>query len=145
MVNDIKEVSVETKVWNPSTLKWMCIFLSAFSAILLYIINFYKLNHPKKMQFTLFGITATIITMILALLLPEGTIFSILILMINIVVAIFFSAQQKEFYNKFIQNGGRKASSFVAWILGIVFLIAFIVLFGVLSFTLQKIGLVKLS
>ncbi|HEX3027821.1 MAG TPA: hypothetical protein VHT34_00605 [Clostridia bacterium] len=113
MEND-SNVVIGKKAWNPSSLKLIC-FFSLVSSIILYVINFHRLDHPKKFRNTIIGISAFIGMTILALISP---VFSWLILLVNTFTAIYLSDRQKEIYKEFINKGGKKASSLLAWILG---------------------------
>ncbi|TYQ15426.1 UNVERIFIED_CONTAM: hypothetical protein Cloal_1876 [Acetivibrio alkalicellulosi] len=145
---EVLEISNKKKVWNPTTLKLMCVFLGTFSAMPLYILNFYRLDHPKKQQNTIIGVGVSIITIGLVFIIPEGTIISLLMFMFmfmfNIGVAIHFSSEQKVYFQTFIENGGKKASSLLAWILGIFILVTFIIIVGIIFIFLEKKGLITL-
>lgn len=128
--NEDKKILNKKKVWNPTTLKWMCIFLSTFPVMPLYILNFYRLEHPKKQQNTIFGVGVTMITTGLSFVIPVGTIISFIIFMVNIGVAIYFSSEQRAYFLTYIENGGEKASSILACIIGILIFVVLNIVVG---------------
>lgn len=87
------------KVWNPNVLKWICIFLSAFSGITLYIINFYRLNHPQKQKKLIIGISVMVVVSVIAFFTPNYSLMALFLFLINIGVAIYFNYEQKELFN----------------------------------------------
>lgn len=132
---ETKEVSTLTmgKVWNPNVLKWICIFLSAFSGITLYIINFYRLNRPGKQKKLIIGICVIVVVSVIAFFTPNYSVISSLLFLINIGIAIYFNYEQKELFYNHMQNGGKKASSAYAWILGILILLVVFSIFIVVE------------
>lgn len=129
--SEVVHLSSKKKVWNPATLKWICIFLSVFSGVTLYIINFYRFNHPRKNKYLLLGLSILLITGLLTVLVDNG-LFKYLIFIVNIGVAIYFSYEQKEVYDNYIENGGEKASSLIAWFFGVIILIVAVIIIGAL-------------
>jgi hypothetical protein len=130
-----RDYSIEkNKVWNPNVLKWICIFLSAYSGIVLYIINFYRLNHPQKRKKLAIGLSILLPISLISVFIRKYDLITLLLFMINIGLAIYFSDEQKQLFYEHMQNGGQKASSILAWIFGVLILLGIIIVYLVLGF-----------
>jgi hypothetical protein len=124
----------KTRVWNPVALKWICIFLSFYSGITLYIINFYRLKHHKRHKNTFIGISILLTVSVISFITPDHTLVSLLLLLTNVSVAAYFNYQQKELYSEHIENGGNKASAILGWIFGVLILLSLFLVYFVINF-----------
>ncbi|MDF2988924.1 MAG: hypothetical protein K0R50_4434 [Eubacterium sp.] len=111
----------KTRVWNPVALKWICIFLSFYSGITLYIINFYRLKHHKRHKNTFIGISILLTVSVISFITPDHTLVSLLLLLTNVSVAAYFNYQQKELYS-------------VGWIFGVLILLSLFLVYFVINF-----------
>lgn len=135
IMSEIKEALTikTTKVWNPTALKWICIFLSFYSGIILYIINFYRLRHLKKLKNTIIGASVLLIVSVISFITPNYALVTLLLFLTNIIVAAYFNYQQKESFNEHMENGGKKASALMGWVFGVLILLGiFLIYFAIM-------------
>lgn len=128
----------EAKIWNPNVLKWICIFLSVYSGIFLYIINFYRLNHPQKRKKLAIGLGILLPVSLIFILVRKYALITLFLFIVSISVAIYFSYEQKQLFYEHMQNGGQKASSFSALIIGFLVLFGIIIVYLLLAILIIK-------
>lgn len=135
----IEQINNNSRVWNPNTLKWITIFLSGITGIILYIINYYRLDHPNKKQKLLLGILFFILLTIVVIALPNFNSVRYVFFGINIALAIYYSADQKNYFTQHIKDGGRKASAWSAIGLSILFLVTYLFIVAILIYVVDLI------
>ncbi len=126
----------KVKVWNPNVLKWICIFLSAYSGVFLYIINFYRLNHPQKRKKLAIGLSILLPVILFSIFIRNYALITLLLFVINISVAIYFSYEQKQLFYEHLQNGGEKANPVSAWLFGFLILLGIVIVYLLLGILL---------
>lgn len=112
----------KNSVWSPRALKYIAIFCSIIPGAILFSMNYLRLEHQEKKKKILTVITIALVYFLLAFITPNFPFVGYLFMAINIVIATYFSSDQKKLFEHHIKNGGKKASVTIPLILSIVIL-----------------------
>ncbi len=100
--------STTKTAWNPTGIAWLTFFLGFFPAGIFYAINWSKLGKPQLKWRFIVGVAAAFILLLILVFtfyLNEKNLLSS-----NIIAALFFYYSQRATFDKFLKDGGKKAS-----------------------------------
>lgn len=134
----VGEYTNKKVVWSPRAIKYIAIFCTLIPGLVLFSMNYARLEHPKKKTRILALIGITSLFFLVAILTPANPIINYLFLVANIGIAIYFSNDQKVMFENHLQKGGKKASIVIPLVLSIIFCVCILVLLILAENELQK-------
>lgn len=94
------------------------------------------MNHPQKRKKLAIGLGLLLPVILISIFIRNYALITLLLFVINISVAIYFSYEQKQLFYEHLQNGGEKANSILAWIFGFLILLGIVIVYLVLGILL---------
>jgi hypothetical protein len=85
------------------------------------IVNYFRLNHSKKVSRSFTLILIVLIFNFTFAILPQYGIIRLVGIILNIIIAFIFSDDQKSLFQKYIKDGGSRASNWILLIIPVVY------------------------